>query len=279
MNIPLLQGRLLEESDLIAPTRVAVIDETLARQYWPEGNAIGQRFSTDHYDLFERTLFGDMGARFVDATACTIVGIVGNVKQSDLAESGRRGIVYLPYTDSPKFHLLLRTSAAASFMAPTVERLVRQLDPDLPLTDFQSMQTRIDDSLVPRRSPALLTVVFAGLALLLAGLGTYGVLAHAVSQRRSEVGVRMALGATRQQIGRQFLTLGFNLLWLGVALGSLGAWAAGRAMQSLLVEVPSLHLSTGAGTVLVMSLVTLLAVLLPARRAARVEPMEALRHE
>jgi hypothetical protein len=257
----------------------SVIDEALARQYWPEGNAVGRRFSTDPYSNFDKKLFGDVGSQFVEPSAYTVVGIVGNVKQDDLAETEKRGAVYLPYTDSLKFQMVIRTSVPASVTAPTVEKLVRQLDPELPINDFKTMQARIDDSLVTRRSPAILTVMFAGVALLLAAIGTYGVLAYAVSQRRREVGVRMALGATPDQIGRQFMSLGLRLLAVGALLGCIGAWAAGRAMQSILFEVPSLHIPTVAGTAVAMSLATLLASLLPAIRAARIAPAEAMRNE
>lgn len=279
MNIPLLQGRFLEDSDMTDLPRVAVIDEALARQYWPEGNAIGRRFSATPYSLFERKLFGDVDAQFVEESAYTVVGTVGNVKQNDLAETEQPGAVYVPYTDSVKFQMVIRTPVSSSVTASTVERLIRQLDPELPLNDFKTMQARIDDSLVTRRSPAILAVVFAGVALLLAAIGTYGVLAYAVSQRRREVGVRMALGATPDQIGRQFFSLGLRLLAFGALLGCIGAWAAGRAMQSILFEVPSFHIPTFAGTAVAISLVTLLASLLPAISAARISPAEAMRNE
>ena len=119
----------------------------------------------------------------------------------------------------------------------------------------------------------------AGVALLLAAIGTYGVLAYAVAQRRREIGVRIALGAMPEQIGCQLLSLGLRLLAAGTLLGGFGAWAAGRAMQSILFQVPSIHLPTFAGTAVVMSLVTLMACLVPALRASRVDPMEALGSE
>jgi ABC-type antimicrobial peptide transport system permease subunit len=164
-------------------------------------------------------------------------------------------------------------------MGATLQKVVRQLDPALPLADFKPMQKRIDESLVTRRSPAILAAVFAGVALLLAGIGVYGVLAYAVSQRRREVAVRMACGATPRLIGRQFLTLGAKLLVLGIALGTFGAWTAGRAMQSFLVEVSPFHIFTSVATVFAISLVTFMAALLPARRATQIHPMEALRYE
>jgi len=141
------------------------------------------------------------------------------------------------------------------------------------------MEARIADTLVARRSPAILARVFAICALLLAAVGTYGVLSFAVAQRRREIGVRMALGALPAQIGRQFLSLGLRLLFIGTLLGAFGAWLAGRAMRGILFDVPSLHLSTLAGTALVMVFVALLACLLPVLRASRVDPMEALRTE
>jgi predicted permease len=267
MGIPLLKGRFIEDADCReeAP-KVAVIDEIMARIYWPNGDFIGQRVCTDP-SVFKPEL------------AYTIVGIVGSVKQQELAETAKLGAVYLPYTKSGGFQVITRTSGSAAMAGSTLQKIVRELDPRLPLVDFKSMQRRIDDSLVTRRSPAILAAVFAGVALLLAGIGVYGVLAYAVSQRRREVAVRMACGATPALIGRQFLTLGARLLGLGIALGTIGAWTAGRAMQSFLVEVPPFHISTSVATVFAINLVTLLAALLPARRAARISPMEALRHE
>jgi predicted permease len=267
MRIPLLKGRFIENADCRghAP-RVAVIDESLARLYWPKGDAIGQRFCTDP-------------SIFNPEVAYTVVGIVGSVKQQDLAERAKLGAAYLPYTESSGFQMIIRTSASANVMASTLQRVVRQLDPGLPLTDFKSMQTRIDDSLVTRRSPAILAVFFAVVALLLAGLGAYGALAYAVSQRRREVGVRMALGATPNHIRRTFLSLGVRLLTVGCLLGGLGAWAAGRTMESILFDVPSFHFPTVILTVTTVGIAMLMASLLPAMRAARISPMEALRHE
>jgi predicted permease len=267
MGIPLLKGRFIEDTDSRedAP-KVAVIDETLARIYWPDADVIGQGLCTDP-SVFKPEL------------AHTIVGVVGSVKQQELAETVKLGAVYLPYTEFGGFQVITRMSGSAAIMGSTLQKIVRQLDPRLPLVDFKPMQTRIDESLITRRSPAILAAVFAGVALLLAGVGVYGVLAYAVSQRRREVAVRMACGATPRVIGRQFLTLGAKLLVLGIALGTFGGWTAGRAMQSFLVEVPPFHISTSVATVFAISLVTLLAALLPARRAARISPMEALRHE
>ena len=141
------------------------------------------------------------------------------------------------------------------------------------------MDTRIAESLIARRSPALLAGIFAGVALLLAAIGTYGVLSYAVAQRTREIGIRMALGAQRGQIGAQFLSLGLRLLAAGTILGLIGAWLAGRAMQSVLFDVPTLHLATLFGTALVMTAVSLIACLIPARRATKVDPMVALRAE
>jgi ABC-type antimicrobial peptide transport system permease subunit len=138
------------------------------------------------------------------------------------------------------------------------------------------METRIADSLVARRSPALLAGLFSGIALLLTAVGSYGVLSYAVAQRRREIGVRMALGARPEQIRGQFFYLGLRLLSCGTILGVVGAWLAGRAMQTILFHVSALNLAILAGAVGVMGLVSLLACLVPSHRAARISPMEAL---
>ena len=165
MNISLLQGRFIEDSDTADPARVAVIDEALARQHWPNGNAIGSRFSTTAYSEIDKKIFGAVGSSFEGSSAYTVVGIVGNVKQTDLAETQQLGAIYVPFTHSIKLQLILRAAVPPSALAPSVQRLVRQLDPHLPVDDFKTMQARLDDSLVTRRSPALLAAVFAGGAL------------------------------------------------------------------------------------------------------------------
>ena len=152
-------------------------------------------------------------------------------------------------------------------------------DPELTIDGLRSMDTHIAESLIARRSPALLAGIFAGVALLLAAIGTYGVLSYAVAQRRREIGIRMALGAQRRQIGTQFLSLGLRLLAAGTILGVIGAWLTGRAMQSVLFDVPAMHFATLFGTALLMSIVSLIACLIPARRATKVDPIAALRTE
>ena len=135
------------------------------------------------------------------------------------------------------------------------------------------------DSLIARRSPALLAGIFAGVALLLASIGTYGVLSYAVAQRTREIGIRMAVGAQREQIGAQFLKIGLRLLITGTVIGLIGAAVSGRALQSVLYDVPALHPATFAVSAAIMTVVCLIACWLPARRASRTDPMEALRSE
>ena len=154
-----------------------------------------------------------------------------------------------------------------------------RLDPELPVDELKPMQTWVDDSMVSRRSPALLAGIFAAVALLLAAVGTYGVLAYAVNQRRREIGVRMALGAQPEQVLAQFLGLGAKLLLAGIALGALGAWGVGHAMHSMLYGLGVVHVGVLAGAALVMALVVLAATFLPSHRASRVSPIEALRDD
>ena len=215
-----------------------------------------------------------------DAKLFTIVGVVGAVKQAELTEAGQ-GAVYLPYgyLNGASVFVVIRTSQRPEAFAETLRKLVRAADPDLAFDHVRSMETRIEESLITRRSPALLAGIFAGVALLLAAVGTYGVLSYAVAQRTREIGIRMALGAQRGQIGKQFLSLGLRLLAAGTILGLIGAWLAGKAIQSVLFDVPILHVATLLGTALVMTAVSFVACLIPARRAAHVDPIQALRTE
>jgi predicted permease len=267
LGIDLREGRFLTSADSHRAERVCVVDEDLARRYWPNGGALGQRIA--------------LGDEKDDAQLFTVVGVVGAVKQAALTEAQGQGAVYLPYAyrDNESIFIVTRTSQRPEAFAETLRKLVRAAHPALAIDNIRSMDTRIADSLITRRSPALLAGIFAGVALLLAAIGTYGVLSYAVAQRRREIGIRMALGAQREQIGAQFLSLGLRLFVAGILLGLIGAWLTGRAMQSVLFDVPAIHFATLFGAALLMSIVSLVACLVPARRATLVDPVEALRAE
>jgi predicted permease len=267
LGIDLREGRFLTSADSHRAERVCVVDEDLARRYWPNGGALGQRIA--------------LGDEKDDAQLFTVVGVVGAVKQAALTEAQGQGAVYLPYRyrDNASIFIVTRTSQRPEAFAETLRKLVRAAHPALAVDNIRSMDMRIAGSLITRRSPALLAGIFAGVALLLAAIGTYGVLSYAVAQRTREIGIRMALGAQREQIGAQFLSLGLRLLAAGTIVGLIGAGLAGRAMQSVLFDVPTLHLATLFGTALVMTAVSLIACLIPARRATKVDPMIALRAE
>jgi predicted lysophospholipase L1 biosynthesis ABC-type transport system permease subunit len=213
-----------------------------------------------------------------DAEAFTVVGVVGGAKQAGLTEDEAQGAIYYPYSFriDDSFFVAVRTSLPPESLGLSLQKEVRQIDPDIPVNDLRSMETRIADSLAARRSPALLAGLFSGIALLLTAIGTYGVLSYAVAQRRREIGLRMALGAQPGQIRIQFLSLSLRLLAGGTTLGLIGAWLMGQAMQAVLFHVPPFNLAILAGAMCVMGAMSLVACLLPSQRAARISPMEAL---
>jgi predicted permease len=265
MGFRLRAGRFLTAADSRRPERVCVVDEDFARHYWPHTNPLG-------HQLFQGSEPGP------DSEAFTVVGVVGSIKQAGLTDETAQGAVYYPYLYRPDNNIFVVTRASVPLesLRLTLQRVVRQIDPELSANDIHSMDDRIADSLVARRSPALLAGLFSGIALLLTGIGTYGVLSYAVAQRSREIGIRMALGAQPSRIRNQFLTLALRLFVGGTALGSFGAWLTGKAMQTVLFHVPALSvwaLGCAAG---IMALISLVACLLPANRAARISPMQTL---
>jgi predicted permease len=268
LGFSLREGRFLTAADSHRADRVCVVDEDFARRNWPGGDAIGQRVfegSTEHSDR----------------EAYTVVGIVGPVKQARLTDDDSQGAIYYPFGHRPDSQLFVvtRTSVPPETFGSMLQQVVRGIDSELPVNDVKTMDARIADSLVARRSPALLAALFSGIAVLLTAIGTYGVLSYAVAQRRREIALRMALGARPEQVRRQFVSVALRLLAAGTVLGVIGAWLTGQAMQAVLFHVPALHVATLAATAVVMGVVSLIACLLPSHRAARVSPMEALAEE
>jgi predicted permease len=268
MGFSLVAGRFLTAADSRRPERVCVVDEDFAQYYWPHASALGQR-------LFE----GPQETN--DSEAFTVVGVVGAVKQAGLTDDAAQGAVYYPYalrTDDTLF-MVIRTGLSPESIGPALQAIVRQTGPEVTINDIRSMESRISDSLIARRTPALLAAIFSGIALLLTAVGAYGILSYAVAQRRREIGVRVALGARPGQILGQFLGLALRLLTIGAALGLTGSWLMGRAVRSLLFHVPAFHLPTFAGAACVIAVISLLACLAPSYKAARISPMEALAEE
>jgi len=268
LGIPLLEGRIIGSAETQRSERVCVVDENFARRYWPHASAIG-------HQVFQA---GDDTSA---ARAFTIIGVVGAVKQANVTETSAQGAVYFPFqwrADGDVF-LVTRIRRDPTFFGTTMANVVRQLDPNLTVADVRSMEARVSDSLESRRSPALLAMIFASVALMLAAIGTYGVLSYAVAQRRREIGVRIALGAQPRQIGSRFLARGMYLLVTGLAIGLVGTWMVSHLIERVLFGVTALDTTALAGATTIISLASLAATVIPARRAARIDPLIALTAE
>jgi hypothetical protein len=265
LGFSLRAGRFLTPEDSHRKARICVVDEDFVRYNWPNTNPLGQQ-------LFQGLQPGS------DAEAFTVVGVVGRIKQAGLTDDTAQGAVYYPYIYRPdsNFFVVLRGDMRPDALSAQLQSVVRQIDPNLAVNEIRSMNDRISASLIDRRSPALLGGIFSGIALLLVGVGTYGVLSYAVAQRRREIAVRMVLGARPAEIQRQFFSLALRLLAGGAILGLFGAWVTGRAMQAILFHVPAHSSAILAGSVSIIAVVALAACLLPARRAARISPIRAL---
>ena len=265
MGFTLRAGRFLTANDSRRAGRSCVVDEDFAHYNWPNQDPLGQR-------VFQGS---DAGS---SAEAFTVVGVVGRIKQAGLTDDTAQGAIYYPYIYRPEsnIYVVVRGSSGPETLKAGLQKVVRQIDPDLAVNETRSMNERIAASLIDRRSPALLSGIFSGIALLLIAVGTYGVLGYAVAQRRREIAIRMALGAAPQEIRRQFFALALRLLAGGAVLGLIGAWVTGRAMQSILFHVRANSSAILAGSAGVIAIVALVACLVPAQRAARISPIEAL---
>jgi putative ABC transport system permease protein len=264
LKIPLLRGRYFSDNDTKDSPHVAVINEVVARTYWPNQDPVGR--------------FLDMRAFGIGR--CEIVGIVGNVRQNKLTDEPSPGI-YLPYTQAtmPWQTLVIRTKNDPASLSAAIRREVRALDPEQPVGRFATMDQLLEASTTQQRFRAVLLGSFAIMALLLSGVGIFGVMAYAVSLRTREIGVRMALGARPVDMLALIFTESMALASLGVLLGLAGAYGVTRVLNSLLFEVSSTDPLTFAAVTVLLCFVAVLASYIPARRAARIDPMVALRYE
>lgn len=266
-GVSLLRGRGFTEQDTAGAPEVVVIDRFLADRYWPDADPIGRRISRG-------TIPGTTDPRW-----WTVVGVVAPVKNSNLEAPVTKETIYFPYAQQPDslLTLVVKTAVAPGSLIAPVRAAVLAVDPEQPLYDVRTMESRMEEAMQGRRTPMLLLGLFSGVSLLLAALGVYGVLAFAVGQRTPEIGVRVALGATRGSILALILRQGLMLVGLGVLFGLAGYFALSRVLGQLLYAVAP----TDPGTLLlaptVLALVAILACLVPARRATRVSPMVALR--
>src|SRR5438876_184270 len=266
MEIPLRSGRFFNEQDSLTSPKVVVIDEYMAQQLWPNQDPIGRRIH-----------FGGI----TDKNPWeTVIGIVGRVKQYTL-DSDSRIAFYLPQTQYPAraMNVVLRSGADPAALTSAVKQRIHELDSDLPLYNVRTMKQRLDESLAQRRFAMLLLALFASVALALAAIGTYGVMAYLVNQGTREIGIRIALGATQRAIVRLIVLKGLALALCGVAIGTIGAFAISRLMRSLLFGVTPSDPFTFIMIAVLLTLITLLASYIPAHRAARIDPIVSLRDE
>ncbi|MGE5359894.1 MAG: ABC transporter permease [Bacteroidales bacterium] len=266
MQIPLRAGRFFDERDRADSPRVAIIDERLAREYFPGQDPIGRRMTA--------------GGPGPNAPWLTIVGVVGRVKHDSL-DSDPRIAFYVPHTQLPgrALTIVMRTSGEPKALAGTVGKTVRAIDADLPLYRVRTVDAIVGESLARRRFSMLLLSVFAGFALVLASVGVYGVMGYVVSQGSREIGIRVALGATTPRILALVLRQGFLLAAIGIACGLAGAVALTRFMRSLLFGVTATDWPTFSAAPALLLVIALVATYLPARRAARIDPNVTLRCE
>ena len=266
MEIPLLRGRFFNDQDTATNPRVIIVDDFMARELWPNQDAIDKRVHS--------------GGQESKSPWQTVVGVVGRVKQYSL-DSDSRIAMYIPHTQNPSRALtvVLRSASDRAALTATVKKEIREMDPDLPVYAVRTMTDRVDESLARRRFVMSLLGVFAGVALVLAAVGIYGVMAYLVNQGTRELGIRIALGATERGILAMVVRQGMILALTGVAAGLAGAIALTRFLRSLLFGVDATDPLTFAGIALLLAAIALLASYIPARRAARIDPIISLRCE
>lgn len=273
LGIPLIKGRYFTDDDRKGSQPVAIVDENLVRQYFPNQDPIGQKIRNGNKDPWS-----------------TIVGVVGNIRFTTLAgeeqsgsmsmNSGKGTYYYSLYQNDAPFGFLLAKSKSSPATAETaIRQAVAGVDTHQPVSDFKTMDARIGESLGPQRFATNLLAVFAGLAILLAAVGLYGLISYSVAERTNEIGIRMALGARPVDVLKMVLGQGAKLALIGAIAGIVVGMLLMRAMRSLLYGVSAADPVSFMGAAVLLFVIALLACYIPARRATRVDPMIALRYE
>jgi predicted permease len=262
MGIGLRVGRDFTVHDDANSRPVVIINDALARRLWPGQDPIGRSLEAS-------------------GVVREVIGVVPGLRYQSLEqESGAD--MYLALRQTPDFdavYAIARSSLPPSSVVGTLRAVLRPMDAGLPLTEVRTMQNIVDQSVSPRRFLVLLLGAFAGFALVLASVGIYAVVSYGVVQRRREIGIRMALGATPGNVQMHVLRRTLQLAFLGLSFGLVASWSLGRTMQSLLYGVTFSDPMTFATALAILTLITVLAGALPARRAAHLDPLEALRTE
>jgi predicted permease len=272
LHIPIVQGRDFSDTDLAGRPAVILISQSMARQFWPGEDALGKRLTLT----------------FSPEAVREVVGIVGDVKLDGLDQTRPSATIYVPLDQlSPSPHgwrsfpmsLVVRSASSPTGLVSAVSNAVHDVDRDMPLRDIFTMDDLVANSLSQQRFNMLLLGAFAGLAMLLAAVGIYSVLSYSVKRSVREIGIRLALGATLRDVLRMVVYEGMKPALLGVVVGAIGALAMGRVLSSLIYQVkPTDPMTFLAVTVLLMA-VAVLASIIPAYRATKVDPMVALRYE
>jgi putative ABC transport system permease protein len=264
MQIPLKAGRGFTDRDTNEAPKVTIVNETMARKLWPGESPVGRKIWVWHDEKFSRE----------------IVGVVGDTRQSLDTEATSQ--IYVPYAQDAgwgSLSLVVRTNSEPSALVGAVRNEIRAVDKGIPIYNVKTLDDVVAISAAPRRTPMLLMSSFAGVAMLLAMLGIYGVTAYYITQRTHEIGVRIALGAQMRDVIKLVLTRGVIFALVGIALGVVGAFGLTRYLTTLLFGVPPIDLMTFILVAVLLVVVALLACVIPARRAAKVDPLIALRYE
>ena len=265
LGVKLVEGRLFDGSETTSSPPVIIINETFARHFWPKQPAVGRRISVD----------------FPNPRWRTVIGVVADVQERGYDLWMKPGI-YVPAAQSDGWtpdYLVIRTSSAPLSLTPAVRRIIAAIDPEQPVSNVETMDDIVDENVADRRQQMTLLGAFAGLALLLASIGLYGVLAYAVTQRSREIGLRMALGASTASVARLVAGHGALLTGCGLMIGLAGSWAATRVLKNLLYGVSATDPLTFAVVAGLLALIAMTACWIPARRASRLDPIVILREE